>query len=75
MKNTRDHISLTGWRLKEQTPANFIIYFISMKIKTNKYNFVSAHRQELRHSELEEFNVKIPEINAVIFNRKTLTFL
>lgn len=42
MKNTRDHISLTGWRLKEQTPANFIIYFISMKIKKTN-TILSVH--------------------------------
>lgn len=62
MKDTRDHISLIGWRLKEQTPANFIIYFISTKIKTKKYNFVSAHRQELRHSELEEFMLRFQKL-------------
>ena len=52
-----------GWN--DKVPVNFIIYFISVKIKANKYNFVSAHRQEFTYSEVKKFNVNIPEINAM----------
>lgn len=52
---------------------NFTIYFISIKIKANKCNFVSAHRQELGCSEVKELNVKIPEINDILFNSSILS--
>lgn len=43
-----------------------------MKIKVNKHNFASVHRQELRRSEVKKFNVKISEINATLLNSSTL---